>query len=145
VIRVLLADDNAFVRDALVELFTSCDDMTVVAACADGDEVAPAVAATRPDVVLLDVAMPVSGLTAAHEVLEADPDARIVFLTADASAATARQARGVGARGILLKDLDPDALCAAIRRVARGETVWRGGSGPASSRVTQSPALGHLP
>ena len=144
-IRVLLADDNAFVRSALVDLITSCEDLEIAAACADGDEVAPAAAATRPDVVLLDVAMPVTGLTAARELLAADPDARVIFLTADASASMVREARSVGAMGYLLKDVDPDALCDAIRHVAAGQTVWRGGTGPEFSRVAESSVMGHRP
>src|SRR5687768_12416816 len=119
--------------------------MEIAAACADGDEVVAAAGATRPDVVLLDVAMPVSGLTAARELLGVDPDARVVFLTADASASMVREARSAGARGYLLKDLAPDALCDAIRDVAAGQTVWRGGAGPELSRVAESSALGHRP
>lgn len=125
VIRVLLADDNAFVRNALVELLGSCEHMEVVAACADGDEVPAAAEASRPDVVLLDVAMPVSGLEAARRLLAVDPQARIVFLTADSSAASVRQARDMGAMGYLLKGLAPDELCAEVCRVAAGHTAWR--------------------
>ncbi len=120
-IRVLLADDNAFVRRALVDLFTTREDIRVVAACADGDEVAPAAEETRPDVALLDLAMPkVSGLEAARKLLAVQPDVRVVFLTATASAAALREAREIGAVGYLLKDLDPDELCRQLRRVAAG-------------------------
>ena len=57
-IKVLLADDHAFVREALVDLFTASGDVSVVAECGDGDEVVPAVDATQPDVILLDASMP---------------------------------------------------------------------------------------
>ena len=59
--------------------------------------------------------------------------------------AFAQEARSAGARGYLLKDLAPDALCDAIRDVAAGQTVWRGGAGPELSRVAESSALGHRP
>jgi DNA-binding NarL/FixJ family response regulator len=121
VIRVLLADDNAFVRSALVELFGARGDMQVVAACADGDEVVSAAEETRPDVVLLDMAMHrVGGLEAARRLLAVQPDARIVFLTATSSAAAVREAQELGAVGYLLKDVDPEELCQAVRRVAQG-------------------------
>jgi DNA-binding NarL/FixJ family response regulator len=131
VIRVLLADDNAFVRSALVELFTAGGDMQVVAACTDGDEVVAAAEQTRPDVVLLDLAMArVGGLEAARQLLAVRPDARIVFLTATSSAAAVREARDMGALGYLLKDVDPEELCRQVRRVAGGGTAW--GIGPGS-------------
>ena len=127
VIRVLIADDNAFVRQSLVELFTAGGDMQVVAACTDGDEVVSAAEETRPDVVLLDLTMTrVGGLEAARRLLAVRPDARIVFLTATSSAAAVREAREIGAVGFVLKDVDPEALCHAIRRVAAGGTAWGG-------------------
>jgi DNA-binding NarL/FixJ family response regulator len=125
VIRVLLADDNAFVRSALAELLTAGTDMQVVASCADGDEVVEAAQATRPDVVVLDVAMPrMGGLEAARHLLAVQPDARVVFLTANSSASSLREAREMGAVGYLVKDLDPNELCNAVRSVARGGTAW---------------------
>jgi DNA-binding NarL/FixJ family response regulator len=125
VIRVLLADDNAFVRRALVELCTASGDLQVVAVCADGDEVVPAARETRPDVVLLDLAMPrVGGLEAARRLLAVQPDSRVVFLTAASSATAVREARDVGAVGYLLKDIDPEELCHQVRRVAAGGTAW---------------------
>jgi DNA-binding NarL/FixJ family response regulator len=125
VIRVLLADDNSFVRNALVQLFTASGGMQVVAACADGDEVVEAAERTRPDVVLLDLTMArVGGLEAARRLLAVQPDARIVFLTATSSAAAIRDARDLGAVGYVLKDIDPEDLCRLVKRVAAGGTAW---------------------
>ena len=138
-IRVLLADDNAFVRSSLAQLFTAGADMEVVASCADGDEVVEAARATLPDVVLLDLAMPrMDGLEAARRLLAVQPDARVVFLTANPSASTLRQARGLGAIGYLVKDLDPDDLCEAVRAVARGGTAWPEDVGRDRDSVTQA-------
>jgi DNA-binding NarL/FixJ family response regulator len=125
VIRVLLADDNAFVRSALAELLASVGDFQVVAECADGDEVVSAAERTRPDVVLLDLGMPrVDGLEAARRLFEVQPEARVVFLTANSSLSSLRRAHEMGAAGYLLKDVDPDELCEAVRTVAQGGTAW---------------------
>jgi DNA-binding NarL/FixJ family response regulator len=128
VIRVLLADDNEFVRDALAALFTSCRDIAVVATCADGIEVVAAAERTHPDVVVLDLAMAgVGGLAAARQLLAVQPAARVVFLTATQSATAVHEARALGAAGYLLKDADPAELPGHVRAVAAGGTAWPGG------------------
>ena len=124
-IKVLLADDHAFVRDALVDLFTASGDVTVVAECGDGDEVVPAVDATQPDVILLDVSMPrVTGLEAARQLLAAHPGARIVLLTGSMTPELVRQAQELGLAGYLLKGDDPGDLPRHVRTVAAGGTAW---------------------
>ena len=124
-ITVLVADDHAFIRASLVELFTASGDLTVVAECEDGAEVLDAARRTHPDVVLLDVAMPrVTGLEAARELLAACPESRVVVLTGSLSPALVREARAIGVRGYLLKDDDPGALPGHVRTVAAGGTAW---------------------
>ena len=133
-IRVLLADDNVFVRSALVDLLSTGGDIEVVAECADGDEVVPAAEHTRPDVVILDLAMArVGGLEAARRLLAVQPEARIVILTATLSAAAVREAHDLGVVGYLLKDAEPDELPGHVRTVAAGGTAWRPATGPAPS------------
>lgn len=130
-IRLLLADDNAFVRSSLVDLLTAGGDMTVVAECDDGDEVVAAAERTHPDVVIVDLAMArMGGLEAARQLLAVQPTARVVILTATLSAAAVREARGIGVAGYLLKDADPDELSHHVRAVAAGGTAWRAGHGP---------------
>ncbi len=130
-IRLLLADDNAFVRSSLVDLLTAGGDMTVVAECSDGDEVVAAAERTHPDVVIVDLAMArVGGLEAARRLLAVQPTARVVILTATLSAAAVREARELGVVGYLLKDADPDELSQHVRSVAAGGTVWRAGRPP---------------
>ena len=125
-IRVLLADDNAFVRDSLVDLLTAGGDITVVAECSDGDEVVEAAESTRPDVVIVDLAMArVGGLEAARRLLAVRPESRVVILTATLSAAAVREARELGVVGDLLKDADPEELTHHVRAVAAGGTAWR--------------------
>jgi DNA-binding NarL/FixJ family response regulator len=125
VIRVLLADDHAFVRDSLVELLGASGDVEVVAACEDGAQVLDAAERTHPDVVLLDVAMPrVTGLEAARQLLSAQPDAKVVVLTGSLTPALVREAQEIGVAGYLLKDDDPGALPGHVRAVAAGGTAW---------------------
>ena len=122
-IRLLLADDNAFVRSALVDLLTDRGDMVVVAECTDGDEVVEAAERTHPDVVIVDLAMArVGGLEAARRLLAVQPDARVVILTATLSAAAVREARELGVVGYLLKDADPEDVLDGVRAVSRGES-----------------------
>jgi DNA-binding NarL/FixJ family response regulator len=129
-IRLLLADDNEFVRSALVDLLTAGGDMTVVAECDDGDEVVAAAERTNPDVVVVDLAMArMGGLEAARQLLAVQPTARVVILTATLSAAAVREAREIGVAGYLLKDADPDELSHHVRTVAAGGTAWRAGRG----------------
>ena len=143
-IRVLLADDNAFVRKSLGELCSASGDLVVVAQCADGDEVIAAAEETRPDVVLLDLTMPrVGGLEAARGLLVVQPDARVVFLTATSSAAANREAHAVGAVGYLLKDVDPDELCRLVRHVAAGGTAWS--TEPDAQGLMATRRQGHRP
>ena len=125
VISVLIADDHPFVRAALVALFAATDDIEVVAECADGSEVLEAARRTRPQVLLLDLVMPVAtGLMAARDLLEAGVPGRVVMLTGSFSAASVREARALGVVGYLLKGDDPDDLPRRVREVAAGGTAW---------------------
>ncbi len=124
-ITVLLADDHAFIRGALVDLFAATGDIEVVAECADGSEVLAAAQRTRPDVVLLDLVMPgASGLDAARDLRDAGVPARVVLLTCSLGAAAVREARALGAVGYLLKGDDPGELPRRVRDVAAGGTAW---------------------
>lgn len=124
-IRALVADDNAVVREGLVQLLDVVPDVSVVATCADGDEVVTAAERTHPDVVVLDLVMPrVGGLEAAARLLAVQPATRVVILTAHLSAAAVCEARRLGVAGYLLKDDDPRELPHHIRRVAGGGTAW---------------------
>ncbi|MGY1822490.1 response regulator [Geodermatophilus sp. SYSU D00079] len=124
-IRVLIADDHALIRDALVDLFSGTDDIEVVGQCSDGSQVLDAVGRTRPDVVLMDLKMPcVDGIEATRQVLGAHPGVRVVVLTGALTPATAREARTLGAAGYLLKEGDPGDLPEHVRVVAAGGSAW---------------------
>ncbi len=124
-ITVLVADDHPLFRSALVDLFGTTGDITVVAVCADGAEVPAAAERTRPDVVLLDLCMPRStGLETARALAAAGLHARVVLLTGSFSPATVREAHAAGAVGYLLKEDDPADLPQRVRDVAAGGTAW---------------------
>ena len=123
-IRVVLADDQALFRAGIRMVIESQPDLEVVGEASDGREAIAVVRRTAPDVVLMDIRMPVmDGLTATAELLQ-DADApRIVMLTTfDLDEAAARAIRQ-GASGFLLKDADPEFLLAAIRTVHAGSAV----------------------
>ena len=116
-IRVLLVDDNDWVRSALNDLLSAEDDVTVIGECRDGSQVVEAVARLRPDVVLMDLAMPVmDGLAATEALQDARSDARVVMLTAEGPSAASR-ATAAGADALVPKDAHPDALLRCLRTV----------------------------
>jgi DNA-binding NarL/FixJ family response regulator len=122
---VLVVDDHPFLRTCLVDLINATGDLEVVGECADGTEVAAAVPALRPEVVLMDVRMgEVSGLEAAATLQRQGNGPRVVMLTSDTAASSEAAARAHGAAGYLLKGSRPDLLLDAIRRVAAGGTAW---------------------
>ncbi len=123
-IRVLLAEDQAMVRGALVALLSREQDIKVVAEVARGDEVVEAALASRPDVALLDIEMPGGdGLSVAQVLHRALPTCHSVILTTFGRSGYLRRAMESGAVGFLLKDAPASALAIALRRVMQGERV----------------------
>jgi DNA-binding NarL/FixJ family response regulator len=126
VIRVLLADDQALVRAGFRALLDAEPDITVVAEAGDGAEAARLAAATRPDVVLMDIRMPgVDGLEATRRIA-ADPalaGTRIVILTTFELDEYLFEALRVGAAGFLVKDTEPVELLRGVRSVAAGDAL----------------------
>ncbi|WP_341956633.1 response regulator transcription factor [Microbacterium sp. LWH13-1.2] len=123
-IRVVLVDDQSLFRAGIRMLLASQSDIDVVGEAGDGREAIELVRATRPDVVLMDIRMPVmDGLTATAEILgHPDPPKIVMLTTFDLDEAAARAIRQ-GASGFLLKDADPEFLLAAIRTVHSGSSV----------------------
>ncbi|MFE0027725.1 response regulator transcription factor [Amycolatopsis sp. NPDC059021] len=123
-IRLLLADDQALVREALCALLNHEDDFEVVASVGRGDEVVDAAKTGKPDVALLDIEMPgLDGLAAAAVLRTQVPGCRVVMLTTFGRAGYLRRAMEAGAAGFVVKDSPADALADAIRRVMNGERV----------------------
>ncbi|MFF4949407.1 response regulator [Streptomyces chattanoogensis] len=123
-VRLLLAEDQSMVREALAALLSLEPDLEVVAQAARGDEVLPAARAHAVDVALLDIEMPgISGLDAAAGLREALPGVKIVILTTFGRPGYLRRAMEAGADAFLVKDAPAARLADAVRRVLRGERV----------------------
>lgn len=122
VIRVLISDDHPIVRKGLRQLLDAEADVLVVDEASDGMETLDKVRAQRPDVLLLDVAMPrMSGIEVARVVKSALPETRIVVLSMFEKEAYARQALEAGALGYVLKGGPSEEILTAIRTVSRGQ------------------------
>lgn len=121
-IRVLIVDDHAVVRAGLAQLLATFEDLEVVGQAADGEEAAELALSAAPDVVLMDLEMPVAdGIAGTRGVLASRPEARVVMLTSFSDTERILAALDAGARGYVLKDAGPDELAGAIRAAARGE------------------------
>ncbi|GIJ33210.1 DNA-binding response regulator [Micromonospora sediminimaris] len=123
-VRILIVDDDALVRAGLSMILGGTPDLKVVGEAADGSEVVRAVAACRPDVVLMDIRMPRLDGLAATEALRGlpHPPEVLVLTTFDADEHVLRALRA-GAGGFLLKDTPPVEIVRAVRRVAAGEAT----------------------
>lgn len=123
-IRVLIADDHAIIRDGVRALLTLSDDMTVVGEAANGREAIDLARRLRPDVILMDIAMPgLGGLEATIEIRKENPDARILVLTQYEDREYIRRFLKAGVSGYVLKKAAGSELTSAIRAVHRGGLV----------------------
>ena len=141
-IRVLLADDHAVVRSGLTQLLATVEDVEVVGAAADGAEAVELALAERPDVVLMDLSMPVmDGIEAIRRLRVRDPEARIVVLTSFSDRERILDALDAGAIGYLLKDAEPDELIRGVRAAAAGEAPLapKAASAVLTARADQRP------
>lgn len=121
-IRILVVDDHAVVREGLRALIDTEPGMELVGEAADGIEAVAQACSLRPDVILLDLVMPrKGGIEAIDEIMQENPDARILVLTSFAEDDKVFPAIKSGALGYLLKDASPLELLEAIRDVHRGE------------------------
>ncbi len=128
VIRVLIVDDHPAVRRGLRTFLELSDDVEVVGEAADGACVADLVAATAPDVVLLDMVLPgLDGLGVLHELRDRGLTARALVVTSFTDRRSVLPAVRAGARGYLSKDVEPDALVAAVRAVHAGHLLLEPG------------------
>jgi DNA-binding NarL/FixJ family response regulator len=124
-IQILIADDHPVVRSGLVSLLNSQPEFEVVAAAENGETAISLALANTPDVILMDLQMPVlDGLAAIQQIRAQQPDARIIVLTTYDTDADIMPALQAGAIGYLLKDAPPEALFDAIQSAARGEVTY---------------------
>jgi NarL family two-component system response regulator LiaR len=121
-IRVLVVDDHTIVRKGTRALLAEVGDIEVVGEAADGREAVDQAEALRPDVILMDLVMPVmDGIEATRKITGSQPDTRVLALTSFAADDKVFPAIKAGALGYLLKHADPEELVEAIRRVYHGE------------------------
>ena len=124
--RVLIVDDDAIVVQSLATILSAEDGIDVVGTCLSGAEAVQEFRRLRPDVLLMDIRMPgADGLSAAEEILEGDPQARIVFLTTFSDDEYIVRALRMGARGYLIKQ-DVAQIAPALRSVMVGVCVLEG-------------------
>ena len=120
-IRVLIVDDHVIVRTGLEALLATAEGIEIVGSAADGQEAVALVAELRPDVVLMDLSMPVmDGVEATRRITEAVPGTRIVVLTSFGDQTRILDALHAGADGYLLKHTEPEAIIQGIRAAAEG-------------------------
>src|SRR5215475_7732591 len=123
-ITVLLVDDHALVRQGFRRLLEDEADMQVVGEAGDGDEAVKLARQIKPQVIVMDCALPSSsGIVAARRILESLPDTAILMLSMHTEETLVRQALDAGARGYILKSALDLELPEAVRKVAAGETV----------------------
>ena len=121
-IRLLLADDHAIVRRGLQLFLKTQPDFELVGEAATGQEVLERVAELQPDIVLMDLHMPVvNGIEATRQIKASHPAVKVIVLTSFSDHDHVLPAVKAGARGYLLKDIEPDELAKSIRQVYAGK------------------------
>lgn len=121
-IKVLVVDDHQLVRHGLAMLLDSADDVTLVGEAGDGAEALEMVDEQEPDIVLMDLSMPVmDGVEATRQITQSHPDVTVVVLSSFSERRMVLEAIDAGAAGYLLKDGAMDDILRAVRSAAQGE------------------------
>jgi two-component system response regulator NreC len=121
-IRILLADDHSLVRHGFRMILSAQPDMEIAGEAGNGNEAVELAQKLKPDVIVMDVAMPeLNGIEATRRIVELSPRTRVLALSMHKDAVYVREILRAGARGYLLKDSADADLLAAVRAVAKGE------------------------
>jgi DNA-binding NarL/FixJ family response regulator len=124
-ITILLVDDHALVRRGFRRMLEDEPDMEVVGEAGDGDEAIKLARKLRPQVVVMDCALPqMNGLDATRQILQDEPETAVLMLSMHSENTWVRQAIDAGAKGYILKNALNLELGPAVRRVANGETIF---------------------
>jgi NarL family two-component system response regulator LiaR len=123
-IRVLICDDHAVVRQGLATFLDLQDDIEIAGEAENGEQAVAQAAALKPDVILMDLVMPLlDGVEALRRIVAADPQAKVIILTSYADDEKIFSAIRAGACGYLMKDVSPQELAKAIRMARDGEPL----------------------
>ncbi|MCD0448340.1 response regulator transcription factor [Actinocorallia sp. API 0066] len=143
-LRVVVAEDMDLIRGALVALLGLEGDLEVVGEARSGREAVEVAVTARADVAVLDVHMPgeMDGIAAAGAIAERAPGCRVLMLTSAGRPETLRRALASRADGFVLKDMPPEELAAAVRRVAAGERVVDAGLAAEALALGANPLTG---
>jgi len=124
-IRVLIADDARFFRDGLRLMLDTTDGVVCVGEAADGEQAAALAETAQPDVILMDINMPVlNGLEATRRIVARSPHIAVLMLTMHDDDDSVFEAMRAGARGYLLKEADREDVLRAVRAVRQGEAIF---------------------
>ena len=136
-IRILVVDDFEPYRRSICSMIRQRPDLTVLAEVQDGLEAVRQAGILQPDLVLLDVALPLlNGIEAARQILKVASTARIIFLTQESSAEVVHEALALGAWGYVIKAQAGTELLAAVDAVAQGNTFVSSGLDGDAPRIT---------
>jgi DNA-binding NarL/FixJ family response regulator len=134
-IRLLLVDDHALFRMGIASLLANHKSIQVIGEASNGQEALEAARHTQPDVILMDIHMPVcDGLEALTLIKQEMPGVRVVMLTVSDDDKNLFKAIKSGAQGYLLKNVEPRQLCESLESVIKGESVL---SGPIATKILQ--------
>jgi DNA-binding NarL/FixJ family response regulator len=140
--RLLIVDDQALVRVGLRKILESEPETSVVGEAADGEDAVAQARRLQPDVVLMDVRMPVlDGIEATRRIVRAQPATRVLILTTFGLDGYVYDALRAGASGFMLKDAPPEEIAAAVRIVASGDALLA----PAVTRAVVEEFARHRP
>jgi DNA-binding NarL/FixJ family response regulator len=127
-IRILIADDHELFRDGLKALLSSSSDTEVAGEAATGEEAIRMAGVHQPDVILMDIQMPViNGIEATRRIVQTVPEVKILMLTMFDDDPSVLAAMRAGARGYVLKGIKRDDMLRAVRAVASGEAIFSPG------------------
>ncbi len=149
-ISVLLVEDHMIVREGLRSLLEAQGDIKVVGQAQDGRQAVDLAVELLPDVIVMDITMPLlNGLEATRRILQVQPSAKVVMLSAHSDDGYVEQVLALGVAGYLIKQTSAQVLAAAVRQVARGETYFsptisRRFTGPGAGKDSKSPHVKQL-
>jgi DNA-binding NarL/FixJ family response regulator len=123
-IRILIVDDQYLIRQGLKSMLESNEDIQVIGEAENGQRAIEQISTLQPDIVLMDIRMPVmDGVAATKTIAQQYPEIKVLVLTTFDDDEYVSQAMRLGAKGYLLKDTEPDELMLAIRSVYKGQTL----------------------